>query len=316
MSQTPVKKPALKTPARHASGLSRSASLLKALGPNAASIWAELDPADAAAITGAMDNLPEGGAHTDTDTAQAAIALINEAASTSGHNKTVWARMSALKAEALTAMIVDEHPQVIALTLSRIEPAAAAALVRSFPEILAQDVLHRMLYMAPAQPAAIAAIETGFAARLPDIHAASQAQPAQTLARIFDALPGEDSQSLLSSLGQIEPDASARVRALMFAFTDLQSLSPAGMQTLLSRADRSALTLALKSVDGALADAFFNNMTSRARAVLQEEIAALGPRPRSQVEAARAELVTLTRALIDTGDIRAAGAETDEDLIA
>jgi len=311
MSQTPIKKPA-----KQPSGLSRSASLLKALGPNAASVWAELDPADADAITGAMANLPDGGAHTDTDTTQAATALINQAASNASQQSTVWARMSDLKVEALAAMITDEHPQVIALTLSRITPAAAATLVRRFPAILARDVLHRMLHMAPAQPAAIAAIERSFAARLPDTHIASQAQPAQTLARIFDALPSEDSQSLLSSLGQTEPDASERVRALMFSFADLQNLSPAGMQTLLSRADRALLTLALKGVDGALGDAFYNNMTARARAVLQEEIAALGPRPRSQVEAARTELVTLTRALIDTGDIRAAGPDTDEDLIA
>ena len=307
MSQTPAKKP---------SGLSRSASLLKALGPDAASVWAELDPADAAAITGAMADLPERETHADIKTAQAATALINEAASTNHQQDTVWARMSALKVEALAAMIADEHPQVIALTLSRITPVAAAMLVRRFPTLLARDVLNRMLHTAPAQPAAIAAIETSFAARLPDTHTASQAQPAQTLARIFDALPDEDSESLLSSLGQIEQDASERVRALMFSFADLQSLSPAGMQTLLSRADRTMLTLALKGVDGALAEAFYNNMTSRARAVLQEEIAALGPRPRSQVEAARTELVTLTRTLIDTGDIRPAGQDTDEDLIA
>jgi len=311
MSQTPVKKPAKKP-----SGLSRSASLLKALGPNAASVWAELDPADAAAITGAMANLPEGGGHTDTDTHQAATALINQATSNGNQQSTVWARMSALKTEQLAAMLTDEHPQIIALTLSRITPAAAASLVRRFPATLATDVLHRLLHMAPAQPAALTAIEKNFMARLPTSEVNSQAQPAQTLARIFDALPGDDSQDLLTSLGQIEPDASERVRALMFSFADLQNLSPAGMQTLLSRADRALLTLALKGVDGALGDAFYNNMTARARAVLQEEIAALGPRPRSQVEAARTELVTLTRVLIDTGDIRVAGPDTDEDLIA
>lgn len=293
-------------------GLSRSASLLKALGPNAASVWAELDPADAAAITQAMSDLPDHKA----GEANAALALLNEASLPGQSGRSVWAELSELKPEALGALLENEHPQVIALTLSRLAPASAGNLLRRFPSLMVTDVLHRMLHMAPAQSGAINAIENNFAARLTANKGAGHARPAETLARIFDAMPGEDGEALLTALHETEPGASARVRALMFTFADLASLTPAGLQTLLSRANRATLTLALKGVDGPVAEAFFSNMTARARDVLTEEIAALGPRPRRDVEMAQTELVTLTRALIDSGDILPNGPDTDEDLIA
>lgn len=289
-------------------GLSRSASLLRALGAQAAPVWAELDPVDAAAIASAMEN---GAGQNETD--EAAALFLRDAALS---GRSVWARLSDLRVEQLAALLADESPQIIALTLSRIGPQAAAALVRRFPALLATDVLHRMLHLAPTHPAALSAIEKSFEARLHSLSSDVKTGPDETVARIFDQMPAETSKTLLAALHSAEPGADKRVRALMFTFADLASLSPAGLQTLLSRADRASLILALKGVTGPVADAFFTNMTARARDVLREEIAALGPCPRDAVEAARASLVSLTRSLIDSGDIRPFGNEIDEELIA
>jgi len=294
------------------SGLSRSASLLRALGTKAAPVWAELASEDAAAIAEAMENAPQ----TETGTA-AATALLQDAATTKPDAAPVWAQLSRLRVEHLAGLIENEHPQVIALTLSRIEPQAAAALVRQFPALMATDVLQRMLHMAPIHAAALTAIEASFATRLETLATDTHTRPDATVARIFDAMPADVSQDLLSALHTVEPGADERVRALMFTFADLATLSPAGLQTLLSRTPRATLTLALKGVSGEVAEAFFKNMTARARDVLREEIVGLGPRTRSDVEAARTELVTLTRTLIDSGDIHPSGGNNmDEDLIA
>jgi len=294
------------------SGLSRSASLLRALGAKAAPVWAELDPADADAIAKVMDD-PQ--THADTGDAVAS-AFLQDAAPVKSTDHPVWNRLSELNTDNLATLIENEHPQVIALTLTRIAPQAAGVLVRQFPSLLATDVLHRMLHMAPVQPVALAAIEKSFEARLPSLTEQSHARPDAAVARIFDAMPAEASQNLLSALHTVEPGASERVRALMFTFADLASLSPAGLQTLLARTPRTTLILALKGVSGEVAEAFFTNMTSRAGEVLREEIAALGPVPRSSVDTARTELVTLTRTLIDSGDIRPTGPDRDEELIA
>mgnify|MGYP003637109229 FL=1 len=56
-------------------------------------------------------------------------------------------------------------------------------------------------------------------------------------------------------------------------------------------------------------------MTRRAGELLREEIAAQGGIRRSDVDAARQELVSLARKLIEQGDIRVGNHVEDEDLV-
>ena len=48
---------------------------------------------------------------------------------------------------------------------------------------------------------------------------------------------------------------------------------------------------------------------------LREEIAALGPVRRSEIEGARQELVALARTLMQRGDIRTGGQVEDDELV-
>ena len=99
----------------------------------------------------------------------------------------------------------------------------------------------------------------------------------------------------------------------MFTFDDLAGLDAAGLQTLLSAADRAVLVIALKGARPETAAAFFVNMTQRAGDLLREEIASLGPVRRSEIEMARQEMVALARTLIHRGDIRAGGQANEDD---
>ena len=294
------------------SGLTRSASLLRALGSKAAPVWAALDPSDAAKLTHAMENT----SLQQDDAEAAAGALLNEVAKTNHGHDAVWVELSALPVEQLAALLENEHPQVIALSLTHMSSPAAAAFIRQLPPHLATDTLQRMVNMAPAHGAALRTIETQLAAQLTLLGQRQKSHPEATVARLFDALPTETGETLLGALHSVEPHAGERIRALMFTFSDLADLSPAGMQTLLSRTPRETLTLALKGASKAVADTVFTNMTQRAGDLLREEIAALGPQPRKDVEAARAALISHARTLIDSGDIRPIDETYDEDLIA
>jgi len=281
-----------------ADGLTRSARLLKAIGPNAAPIWAQLSAADGAALRQAMDQLP----HDDTANAAAAQALIDQAGQ---HGALpVWQKLSSLPAAQLYGMLETEHPQLIALTLARLCPKAAAQLIDCMPPARAEEVLQLVLKMGRPHPSAIAAIESLFEAELGLTDELVPMRGDAALARIFDVLATEKSGQLLDALSTANPDAGARVRDLMFTFEDIATLGPAGLQTLLSRIDRATLILALKGSKGTVSEAIFSNMTARARAVLSEEIGATGPVRRSDVEAARTDLIVLARHLVETGDIR------------
>mgnify|MGYP001797591995 FL=1 len=107
----------------------------------------------------------------------------------------------------------------------------------------------------------------------------------------------------MSSLDQAEPGSGEKIRALMFTFEDLVQLDPASLQTILNDIDRSVLTVALKGASAPIANAFFSNMTQRAVALLQDEIAHLGAVRRSEIEAARAEILKIARTLVKRGEL-------------
>ena len=101
----------------------------------------------------------------------------------------------------------------------------------------------------------------------------------------------------------------------MFTFEDLAALPPAGMQTLLAHVDRAVLTMALKGGRLELTNAFFSNLTRRAGTMIRDEMAALGQVRRSQVEAARQEIVEIARRLLRQGDISTDQGADDDELV-
>tara|TARA_R110001606_G_scaffold223862_1_gene371880 strand:- start:585 stop:1523 length:939 start_codon:yes stop_codon:yes gene_type:complete len=295
-------------------GLVRSARLMRALGPEAAGIWAELEPDEARKLTAAMDALDdtmEGEAEVSRDFLDAHRRL-GPVTKTGG---SVWSRLSALDTGALASLFGDEHPQTLAFVLSRLQGDASARLLRALSPRVAIDAMHRLLHLGPVHPGASASLESHIAQQIDGLQGNARQGGHERVARIFDRLDSRLEKSFLAALDTAEPGAGEKVRALMFTFDDLARLDAAGLQTLLASADRSTLVVALKGAREETAAAFFRNMTRRAGDLLRDEITAHGAVRRSEVEAARQALVSLARDLIAQGDIRPGGGREDEELI-
>ena len=123
-------------------GLARSAHLLHSLGANAAEVWNELDPQDAASLTEAMNTLGEP----ISDGLDVVSDYVSEM--TEQYQKTsVWRQLSSMEPDSLVNLLSDEHPQLIALMLTRIDPPAAARFVQRVPALLATDVLLSLIHI-------------------------------------------------------------------------------------------------------------------------------------------------------------------------
>lgn len=292
-----------------APGLARSARLMRALGPEAAPIWAELDPQEAAQLSAAMDQLAD-----DPSADNDALRRFSEAQrATSGAG--VWAELSALDTSALAALLRHERPQVAALILSRLSGEAAAKLLRVLPPTLSIEAMQRLLHLGEVHPAAMASLEQHLKGRVASLAREGGRAGIERIARIFDRLDPRAGTLFLAALEKSEPGTGEKIRSLMFTFDDLATLDAGGMQTLLASAGRALLVTALKGAKETTAAAFFANMTARAGDLLREEIAALGPVRRSDIEAARADLVALAREMIARGELHAGKAAPDDELV-
>lgn len=305
--------PALPKSYASETGLVRSARLMRALGASSAAVWNELEPEEAAALTRAMEALPDEDADeaeaVSDDFLRAAIIVPEKRRSLAD---SVWLKLSALEPAALAGLISNEHPQTIALIFSKLEPAAAARLSKALPAPLTMDAMRRLLHMSAPHQNAVDAAERTLIDAMADLALTLPAEGHERVARIFDRLDSRSEKSFLAALENAEPGAGERVRALMFTFEDLTKLDAGGLQTLLASVDRELLTLAMKGANEDVEQAFYANLTQRAGQVLRDDIASLGPARRTDIEAARREIVDLARALIQRGDISVSGDGPDE----
>lgn len=292
-----------------APGLARSARLMRALGPDAAPIWAELDSQETAELSAAMDRLADDPS-ADSD----ALRRFSEA-QRANSGAGVWEDLSALDTGVLAALLKHERPQVAALILSRLSGEAAAKLLRVLPPSLSIEAMQRLLHLGEVHPAAMASLEQHLRGRVAALRREGGQAGIERIARIFDRLDPRAGTLFLAALEKSEPGAGEKIRSLMFTFDDLATLDAGGMQTLLAAADRAVLITALKGAKETTAAAFFANVTSRAGELLREEIASLGPVRRSDIEAARSELVELARQMIARGDLHTGKAAPDDELI-
>jgi len=300
-----------RAPAPLRSGLDRSALLMRALGARAAAVWSQLSPQEAERLSEAMQNLPE-----DAEAEQQAVQTYVATLSTQPQTPmtapvTIWDRLSQSEGSLVAGLIQKESPQVIALILSRLTPETAAQTVRALPRALATEALKRMLSLGDVHPAAITGLELALKTRLDQMSPARASGGHEQVARIFDRLDSKSEQKLLSSLDTAEPGAGEKIRAFMFTFEDLANLDAASLQTILGSVDRAVLTIALKGASESVTTAFFSNITQRAGDLLRDEIEATGPIRRSEIDAARAEIIELARRLVKRGDILAQDVEDE-----
>ncbi len=305
--------PALPKPYASETGLVRSARLMRALGSASSAVWSELSHEEAQTLTEAMNALPpEDAGEADAvaeDFLRAAIIVPDKRRKLSDN---VWLKLSALDPAVFAGLIGNEHPQTIALIFSKLEPAASARLSKAMPAPLVLDALRRLLHMKAPHPRAVSAAEQTLIDAMARLALTMPQQGHERVARIFDRLDARAEQTFLAALENAEPGAGERVRALMFTFDDLATLDAGGLQTLLSSIDRDLLALALKGANPEVEQAFFANLTQRAGDVLRDEVAALGPVRRSDVEAARTEIADFARTLIQRGDIAVVEGDIDE----
>lgn len=293
-------------------GLMRSAALMRALGPDGNSIWAELNSEETRALSHAMDLFPMDA----QDNAKVLDQFVQSAKVTNSLPTTpaeeFAAFLSAVDVSRLAGVLSREHPQTIAVVLSCLSGGQAAQLVSSMPRTVSVEAMKRLLHLKPVHPGAIDTIRQRLSLNLEDVSLAS-GEGHNRLANILDMMDSRVEQELLSALDRAEPGASEKVRALMFTFMDLCNLDSAGIQTVLSRTDRKILAYALKGAPEKVGAIFYQNMTSRAGEVLREEIEALGPVRRSDIETARQEMTALAKFLVQSGEIRLRLPATDED---
>lgn len=213
----------------------------------------------------------------------------------------------------LTTLLLGEHPQTVALILSYIQPEKAASVLSEFPVEEQVEIAERIGTMTGTTPAIIEkiekVIETKFSSFIENDKETTGG--VHTLVEILNVVGRSAEKQIVSELEKSQPELADEIKASLFTFEDIVTLSSTDVQKVLRDVNHDDLVMALKGVSDSLRSFVYQNVSSRAAESLKEDIEFLGPSRLSVVEEAQQKIVSVIRRLDDQGEIYIRRGEQD-----
>ncbi len=243
------------------------------------------------------------------DKAEGLIDRIIQGGNTKGLETLKW-----MDPRAVAEIIRLEHPQIMAIVLSYLEPDQAAEVLALFPERVRVDVTLRIASLDGIQPNALNELndilEKQFSGN--SNVKSSSVGGIKAAANILNFMDSSIEAEIMDSIKEVDADLGQNIQDLMFVFDNLLDVDDRDIQTILREISSESLVLALKGADDALKEKIFKNMSKRAAEMLRDDLEAKGPVKLSDVEGAQKEILAVARRLADAGDISLGGGGGEE----
>ncbi|MFT7582306.1 MAG: flagellar motor switch protein FliG, partial [Myxococcota bacterium] len=121
--------------------------------------------------------------------------------------------------------------------------------------------------------------------------------------KLLKSVGSLDEQLILNALDELDTDLTETIRSKLFTFEDVLQLHDREIQMVMREVDQRSLPMALKTASTELADKLLSNVSSRAAAMLRDDMQALGPVTIAQVEEAQQGIVSQIMALAAEGRV-------------
>jgi flagellar motor switch protein FliG len=220
---------------------------------------------------------------------------------------THFRALTALDSAVAASVLAREHPQTIALVLSKLPPDRALAMLRELPEAILGDVSYRIATLKAPSPEAVRAVEAGLERRIVSAAAGQRlrvdADPLKPLLEILTRADADTERTILSRIDEVDPQLASDIRQRLFTIEDLVKLEDKALQLVLRQVDMKELALGLKGTSEKVRERISSNLSERAQENLREEMDLLGPQRLQDVEKARKEIVRTVRQLEQEGAI-------------
>lgn len=242
------------------------------------------------------------------DKASGLIDRILHGRNTKGLDTLKW-----MEPKAISELVRNEHPQIIAIVMSYLDPDQAAEVLKFLQDRVRADVLMRIASLDGVPPTALNELNEIMEKQFSGNQNAKSTTVGgvKAAANIMNFLESSQEQAVISMIRQVDAALGDKIQELMFVFDDLADIDDRSMQALLRDIPNDKLGVALRGADSGVKDKILKNMSQRAAQILTEDMEARGPVRLADVEAAQKEILNVVRQLADAGTIQL-GAKTEE----
>ena len=242
------------------------------------------------------------------DKASTVLGRILPSGSTKGLEILRW-----MDPRAIADMIINEHPQVIAIILSVLEYDVAADVINFLPKDRRGEIMQRVAKLETVQPSAMEELERIMAEQFATNSSAQSSSfgGVKTAAKIMNFVKVDLETEIMKSLTDIDEDLTLAIQDNMFTFENLSMVDNRAIQVMMRNIDSELLMVALKGASEETRDKFFDNMSQRAKAMFIDDMESKGPMRISDVEDAQKNIMRIARKLSDAGELVLAGRGDD-----
>lgn len=207
--------------------------------------------------------------------------------------------------EPLALLLAGEHPQLIALVLSYLDPAVAACVLGKLGAPTQADVASRIRAMRQVLPEVLRDVERVLERGMAAVQSADYI-PAGGLDAVVEILGVADrttERNVLASLGATESGLAEEIKRRLFVFEDIVLLTEEDARRVLGGVAEEDLVLALKAVEEPLRARILAALPGERAEALAQAVSVLGRIRLRDAEAAQQRIVGIIRKLGEEGTI-------------
>jgi flagellar motor switch protein FliG len=211
-------------------------------------------------------------------------------------------------------LLRDEQTQAITFIVSHLSAEKAAQVLNLLRPEQREQVVERMAILAPTPVEVGEKVMDVLNAKLgiKQTRAMTQTGGITSVADLLNAMDKNASRALLTGLEERNPELFQNIRKKMFTFEDLLLLDGPSIQRIMRELDMRDLTVSLKKASEPLKKMLLSNISRRAAASVQEELAFMGQVKARDVEAAQFRIIDVVRKLEAEGEIELGNSDSEE----
>lgn len=205
----------------------------------------------------------------------------------------------------LSKFLDGEHPQTVALVLAHLNAKRGSAVLMQLREDLRLEAVRRLAEMRQFSPEMAQKVAIILYKRMEALgeNGRQSYSGFKAVADMLNGMEQSASRSILEQIEQQDPNLAIGIRNLMFTFDDLLTVAPSSIREIVAAADKRVLGLALKNADDNLFAHISQAMSSRAVAMLQDDMEAMGPVRSKDIAQAQQEILAVARKLEAEGKV-------------
>ncbi len=219
-----------------------------------------------------------------------------------------------MDARSIAELIVDEHPQIIALIVSYLDPGMGADVIGLLPQPMQPEIIKRIATLQTVGSEALKELDMVMQKKFKANTSlrAAKVGGVDAAAKIMNFTKQNMEVRIMKDIARADKNLMQNIQESMFVFDNLIMSDDRSLQTLLRSIESELLVMALKGADEQLREKLFNCMSKRAASNIVDEMEALGPVRLNDVQEAQKEIINVARRMSDEGQIVLAGRGGDD----